>query len=104
MIEELKGLYQRFNRLYYKITNKEPWYKYYGKNNKISYPDLTIYELIEKTAKTYPSYYAYEYYGKKVTYSEFIIKIKRTASALMELGVKEGDVVTICMPHYFLCR
>lgn len=99
MIEELKGLYQRFNRLYYKITKKEPWYKYYGKNNKISYPDLTIYELIEKTAKTYPSYYAYEYYGKKVTYSEFIIKIKRTASALMELGVKEGDVVTICMPN-----
>ena len=99
MIDDLKGLYQRLNRWYYKLTNKQPWYKYYGKNNKINYPNLTIYELIEKTAKTYPSYYAYEYYGKKVTYSEFITKIKRTASALMELGVKEGDRVTICMPN-----
>lgn len=99
MIYFIKRLFQRLSRIYYKVTNRAPWYKYYGKNNKINYPDLTIYELIEKTAKTYPSYYAYEYYGKKVTYSEFISKIKKTASALMELGVKEGDKVTICMPN-----
>lgn len=99
MIGSLKDLLGRVSRLYYKITNRPPWYKYYGKNNKINYPSLTIYELIEKTAKTYPSYYAYEYYGKKVTYSDFIIKIKKTASALIELGVKPGDRVTICMPN-----
>ena len=95
----LKSLIAKLSRIYYKVTNREPWYKYYGKNNKINYPDLTIYELIEKTAKTYPSNYAYEYYGKKVTYRDFIIKIKKTASALIELGVKEGDRVTICMPN-----
>jgi len=99
MIGTLKNLFERISRVYYKITKREPWYKYYGNNNKINYPKLTIYELIEKTAKTYPSYYAYEYYGKKVTYREFIEKIKRTASALTELGVKEGDRVTICMPN-----
>lgn len=99
MINFFKGLFQRLSRIYYKVTNRAPWYKYYGKNNKINYPDLTIYELIEKTAKTYPSYYAYEYYGKKVTYSEFISKIKKTAICLAELGVKEGDRVTICMPN-----
>ena len=99
MIETLRKIYERANRLYYKITKREPWYKYYGNNNKINYPNLTIYELIEKTANTYPSYYAYEYYGKKVTYREFIGKIKKTASSLMELGVKENDRVTICMPN-----
>ena len=99
MITFLKKLFQRLSRVYYKIINRAPWYKYYGKNNKINYPNLTIYELIEKTAKTYPSYYAYEYYGKKVTYREFIGKIRKTASALMEIGVKEGDRVTICMPN-----
>ena len=99
MIHVLKGLFQKVSRIYYKLTNRAPWYKYYGKNNKINYPDLTIYELISKTAKTYPSYYAYEYYGKKVTYREFISKIKKTASALIELGVREGDRVTICMPN-----
>ena len=99
MIDTLRKLYERASRVYYKITKREPWYKYYGNNNKINYPDLTIYELVEKTANTYPSYYAYEYYGKKVTYKEFISKIKKTASALLNMGVKEGDVVTICMPN-----
>ena len=93
MIGTLKNLFGRISRFYYKVTKREPWYKYYGNNNKINYPKLTVYQLIEKTAKTYPSYYAYEYYGKKVTYREFIDKIKRTASALTELGVKEGDRV-----------
>ena len=95
----IKSLIERISRIYYKVTKREPWYKYYGNNNKINYPDLTIYELIEKTANTYPSNYAYEYYGKKVTFREFITKIKRTASALTNLGVKEGDRVTICMPN-----
>ena len=95
----IKSLIERISRIYYKVTKREPWYKYYGNNNKIDYPDLTIYELIEKTANTYPSNYAYEYYGKKVTFREFITKIKKTASALTNLGVQEGDRVTICMPN-----
>ena len=89
----------RLNQIIYKITNRPPWYKYYGENNSIEYPDLSIYELIEKTSLTYPYNFAYEYYGKKVTYKEFIIKIKKTASALVELGIKPGDRVTICMPN-----
>ena len=99
MIGTLKNIFERLSRVYYKVTKRAPWYKYYGNNNKINYPNLTIYELIEKTARTYPAYYAYEYYGNKVTYREFIEKIKRTASALTELGVKENDRVTICMPN-----
>ena len=30
-----------------KVTNKQPWYKYYSNDGKIEYPNLTIYELIE---------------------------------------------------------
>lgn len=81
------------------LTNREPWYKYYGNSSDIKYPDMTIFELVEKTAESYPYNYAYEYYGKKVTYREFITKVKRCASALIELGVKEGDRITICMPN-----
>lgn len=87
------------NELIDKISSKEPWYKYYNNAQKIDYPDLTIFELINKTAESYPYYFAYEYYGKKVTYKEFIIKIKKMASALTELGVKAGDRITICMPN-----
>ena len=80
-----------------KFKHKEPWYKYYKYTKKIEYPKGSIYELIEKTAESYPFYDAYEYFGKKVTYREFMMQIKKTASALVEIGVKEGDRVTICM-------
>ena len=82
-----------------KITDKQPWYKYYSNGGKIEYPELTIYELIAKTCETYPNYYAFEYFGKKITYRELLMRIKKTASSLLELGVKEGDRVTICMPN-----
>ena len=82
-----------------KITNKEPWYKYYDKGGELEYPDLTIYQLIEKTCDAYPNNYAFEYYGNRITYRDFLIRIKKTASSLIELGVKEGDRVTICMPN-----
>ena len=81
------------------FLGRDVWYQYYGKNNKINYPDLSIYELIEKTSKSFPNYDAYKYFGKTVSYKDFIIKIKRCASALKEIGVQKGDRVTICMPN-----
>lgn len=99
----LRSLMIKVNKIVDSLVNKiykrEPWEKYYSNNKRIECPDLTIYELINKTASFYPFHYAYEYYGKKVTYREFIMKIKRTASSLLELGVKQGDRVTICMPN-----
>lgn len=99
----IKSLWTKINKIvrntFNKVTHKQPWYKYYSNQEKIEYPDGSIYELIEKTAESYPFYDAYEYYGKKVTYREFIIQIKKTATALLALGVKEGDRVTICMPN-----
>ena len=73
----LKSILSKINKITKlvlgRLSNKEPWYKYYGDMEKIEYPDLTIYELIEKTANTYPYYIAYEYYGKKVTDKDFLI-------------------------------
>lgn len=99
----IKSILSKINKMVsdviYKITKREPWYKYYDNGGKINYPELTIYELIEKTCDAYPNNYALEYYGKKITYRDLLIKIKKTASSLLELGVKEGDRVTICMPN-----
>ena len=99
----LKSIWSKINKFVSdvidKVTNKQPWYKYYSRGGKIDYPELSIYELIEKTCNTYPNNYALEYYGKKITYKDFLVKIKKTASSLLELGVKEGDRVTLCMPN-----
>jgi len=99
----LKSILLKINKLVSdvvnRVTNKEPWYKYYDRGGMIDYPDLTIYQLIEKTCEAYPNNYAFEYYGNKITYKEFLVRIKKTASSLLELGVMEGDRVTICMPN-----
>ena len=53
-----------------KFKHKEPWYKYYTNKGPITYPKVSIYELIEKTAESYPFYEAYQYFGKTTTYRE----------------------------------
>lgn len=56
-------------------------------------------DMIMQTAEKYPDNTAYSYYGHKVTYKNFVKKIEKTARALKNYGVKEGDRVTICMPN-----
>ena len=52
-----------------------------------------------QSAEKWPDNTAYIYYGHKVTYKNFVKKIEKTARALKNYGVKEGDRVTICMPN-----
>lgn len=101
MIKSLfNKLTKRISNIIDKIKHKEPWYKYYGNNPRhLKYPDLTIYELVKETAESYPFNMAFSYYGREITYKEFINEVKKIASALLEIGVSEGDIVTICMPN-----
>ena len=79
-----------------------PWLKYYEEDNiptHIDYPDCTMADMIMQSAEKWPDNTAFIYYGHKVTYKNFIKKIEKTARALKNYGVKEGDRVTICMPN-----
>ena len=79
-----------------------PWFKYYkedGIPETLEFPDCSIVDMIIQTAEKYPDNIAYSYYGHKVTYKNFVRKIEKTARALKNYGVKEGDRVTICMPN-----
>ncbi len=79
---------------------KTPWYKYYdGVKEHLDYPDISVYELLAQSAAKHPEYISYNYFGYKVTYKEFISQIERCAKALTALGLKKGDVISICMPN-----
>lgn len=52
-----------------------------------------------QSAEKWPDNTAYIYYGHKVSYKNFVKNIEKTARALKNYGVKEGDRVTICMPN-----
>lgn len=77
-----------------------PWEKYYTKEElKIKIPDRAIYEALEESAKKVPYNIAMEYMGKNINYKQFMQLIDRCAKSFLEIGITEGDVVTICMPN-----
>ena len=79
---------------------KTPWYKFYdGENEHLSYPDFSVYKLIEYTSSKHLNNISYNYYGTKKTYYEFLKQIDEAARAFKQLGVKHKDIVAICMPN-----
>lgn len=81
---------------------EKPWFKFYEEDNipeHIDFPDCSMVDMILQSAEKWPDNVAYIYYGHRVTYKNFVKKIEKTARALKNYGVKEGDRVTICMPN-----
>ncbi|MBR4456412.1 MAG: acyl--CoA ligase [Solobacterium sp.] len=65
----------------------------------IVYPERTMFQMVKQAAEKAPDYPAYEFFGKRTTYRQFILKIERTARAFTAMGIRRGDAVTICMPN-----
>lgn len=85
-----------------KSSKKSPWLEFYeeeGIPSHLEYPDCSMVDMVIQSAEKWPDNTAYIYYGHKVTYKNFVKKIEKTARALKNYGVKEGDRVTICMPN-----
>lgn len=79
---------------------KTPWYSYYdGVKERLEYPDISLYELLEKTANNHLDNISYNYYGTKKTYKEFLKQIDDCAKSFKQLGIKHNDIVSICMPN-----
>lgn len=81
------------------ITEERPWLKYYPEeviNSKL--PENTIYGYIKERNKKELDRIAIEYFGNKLTYRKLLEKIDECAKSLVAMGVKQGDIVTICMP------
>jgi len=79
---------------------KAPWIPSY-KNIpfNLEYPDISMFEMVERSAKKNPDLYAYDFLGVKCTYRNFVLKVHLCAKALKSIGIKEGDRVTVCLPN-----
>lgn len=81
-------------------TVKAPWLNNYGEvPATLTYKDGTMWDAILDVVKEYPNYISYLFMGKKTTYARFAEDVKICAKALANIGIKEGDKVTICMPN-----
>lgn len=76
----------------------KPWLRFYSRDILSSeLPECSIYQAIVTSNKNHLDLPALDYYGNKITYRELFQKIDVTAGALVNLGVKHGDIVSVCM-------
>lgn len=81
-------------------TRKTPWLKYYSEEEQnMKIPEGSLYDVLENTAQQYPEYIAYDYFGVKKTFRQFLKEIDTCTKAFQSFGINKGDVVTICMPN-----
>ncbi len=82
------------------LSFEAPWFKFYENTPKsLNYPDISMFEAVSRTAEKYPTYTAYDFFGASSDYKHFVADVTHAAHALLALGVKEGEAVTICLPN-----
>ncbi len=80
--------------------NKRLWHKYYNKKDReVTTPDMSLFEYLYNSNIDRLNKTAINYFGKKISFSEFFNKIDICAKALKSQGVREKDVVSICLPN-----
>ena len=78
-------------------SEEKPWLKYYppeliGK----PLPQGSIYSFLKEIAEESPDAVALHYYGKELSFRRLIEEIDRCADAFCGLGIRPGEVVSIC--------
>ena len=77
-------------------SQARPWLKFYDqKYIDQTMPACTAFELVCRQNKNRLGETALEYYGRKFTYADFIVNVKKTAAALRAAGLKKGDIATV---------
>ena len=78
------------------VSIDKPWQKYYSREAITKeIPELTAYQYMVSENQDNLNTKAIEYYGKKITYKNFIDMIDETSRRLYNLGIIEGEVVTV---------
>ena len=77
------------------------WYKSYapGVPRTIEYEEVTMPEALRRSATRFPDHVALNFMGRKITYSQLEAEVNRFARALTDMGVKEGDKVSVILPN-----
>ncbi len=78
-----------------------PWLRHYDPAvpPTLTYPDKPLTWLLDEAVRTHGKRDAIIFYGRRFTYAQLGAMADRFAAALMNLGVKPGDRVAICLPN-----
>lgn len=77
------------------------WVEQYdsGVLQTLSYPDITLPELLTQSAARFPLRPALRFYGRSITYGELDVMANQFAQALISLQVRKGSVVGLMLPN-----
>ncbi|MEN6339455.1 MAG: AMP-binding protein [Clostridiaceae bacterium] len=79
---------------------KAPWLAFYGDvPQHLTYPDCSMFDLVERSANLYPRNNAFTFMGKAERFDKMVRQVKQTARAFSAIGIREGDKVMLCMPN-----
>ncbi|MCI8778205.1 MAG: long-chain fatty acid--CoA ligase [Bacilli bacterium] len=98
----LRGI--ALGKIYGPMTGKasidKEWLKYYSEEQILGeMPEKTIFEYMKADNENHLNDIALKYFNTKITYKQFFCKIEECEKAFIANGIKEGDIVTICMPN-----
>jgi long-chain acyl-CoA synthetase len=84
------------------IYSQKPWLKNYdeGVPAHIDYPEINVLEFLKNSADNHSSRTAIWFLKNKISYKKLDDISDRLATALVDLGVKHGDVVAIMIPNF----
>ncbi len=85
--------------------DQKPWLDFYadGVPPVIDYEEITIGEILDRSAEKWPDRDALIFQGYRMTFSELREAANRFASCLQSFGVKKGDSVAILLPNMIPC-
>ncbi|MFX0135850.1 MAG: long-chain fatty acid--CoA ligase [Candidatus Hodarchaeota archaeon] len=80
---------------------EKPWLKYYdeGVAHEVEIPEMNISEFLDNTTEEFGSRTAIWFMKNKISYKKFKDTADRLATALVDMGVKKGDVVAIMLAN-----
>ena len=83
------------------MTEKRAWFEWYdqGVPKSIDYPQIALFEILERSADQYPDEACTIFQGARITYRKMSELTDQLAAGLQSLGVEKGDRVGIFMPN-----
>jgi long-chain acyl-CoA synthetase len=81
---------------------KQSWFKHYDKGMPYTlapYPELTLMDVLSKSASQRSNHAALLFQGNTISYGELERQSAVFAGALMEIGIKPGDRVALLLPN-----
>lgn len=80
-------------------SKDKPWMKYYFQGTasyKLPTTDCSMYTFLRSCSENRLDAAALDYYGNKISYRKMFANIDAIASALLAVGVRQGDTVSVC--------